>query len=435
VTWPIRGLIEGFYGPPWGWEDRREVMETCHRWGLSHYVYAPKDDPKHRQAWRVPYDRSELAQLERLVTAGTLRVGFALAPGLSIDYGDADDRAALFTKVDQMLGLGIDLVCLALDDIPPRPGLGRDHAELTCRLTDHVGGRAGVVLVPTEYTGTAPTPYLEALAEGLPEEVAVGWTGPTVVCDAVSAEQARARASALGGRPPLLWDNYPVNDALMDDRLFLGPLRGRDPHLAEACSGYLANPMIQPRCSLLPLASTAAFLRGEDPEAAWRAEADRRGLRVFAEACDGVVPRALVAAVVAGRDASRREALDELGAWLDAAADVEAPGLEHEAGPWVEQVRREAGVGRVAVELLRRLEAEADPHASTELGLMLLYLWRDARRSGVSVMGPRLGLRPVLAQGPDGGWRFREGCVEEDGNAVDALVRLALRELASATTP
>lgn len=435
MTWPIRGLIEGFYGPPWGWKDRREVMETCHRWGLTHYVYAPKDDPKHRQAWRVPYDGTELAGLEGLVAAGTLRVGFALSPGLSIDYGDADDRAALFAKVDQVLGLGIGLVCLALDDIPPRPGLGRDHAELTCRLTDHVGTRAGVVLVPTEYTGTAPTPYLDALAEGLPPEVVVAWTGPTVVCDAVSAEHARARASALAGRPPLLWDNYPVNDAMMDDRLFLGPLRGRDPELAVVCSGYLANPMIQPRCSLLPLASTAAFLRGEDPEAAWRAEADRRGLRVFAEACDGALPRALVDAVAGGRGPARREALEELGAWLDAAAEVEAPGLEDEAGPWVEQVRREAAVGRVAVALLRGLDGDAGLHASTEQGLLLLYLWRDARRSAVTVLGPRLGLRPVLAQGPDGGWRFRAGCVEEDGNAVDALVRLALHELAAATSP
>ena len=57
---------------------------------------------------------------------------------------------------------------------------------------------------------------------------------------------------------------------MMGDRLFVGPLRGREPGLAAACSGYLANPMEQARASLLPLASIAAFLRGDDPVEAWR---------------------------------------------------------------------------------------------------------------------------------------------------------------------
>ena len=86
-----------------------------------------------------------------------------------------------------------------------------------------------------------------------------------MVNDRITAAEARGSADSLGGRPPLLWDNYPVNDAMMADRLFLGPLRGRDPGLAEACSGYLANAMVQPRCSMLPLASVAAYLDGDDP--------------------------------------------------------------------------------------------------------------------------------------------------------------------------
>ena len=433
MTWAIRGLIEGFYGPPWQLQERLAVMEACHRWGMTHYVYAPKDDPKHRESWREPYDRDELLDFERLVAADTLRVGFAISPGLSIAYDDPADHAALFAKIDQVLAVGIDLVCLALDDIPPRPGLGQAHAELGSRLLEHLAGRVGLVLVPTEYTGTEPTPYLEALASGLPAEVAVAWTGPTVVCDTITAEQARRRAAAVGDRPPLVWDNYPVNDAIMDDRLFLGPLRRRDPHLSAVCGGYLANPMIQARASLLPLASVAAFLRGEDPEATWRAEADERGLRVLAEICDGVHPRALVAAVARSDGAARHQAVTELRAWLDDAARVEAPGLGGEADPWVAQGRREAEVGRAALAVLEGLAAGDALHTLTERSMLLLYLWRDVRRGTATVMGPRLGLRPVLDQGCDGGWRFRPGCVEEDANAIDALARLALGELAAVT--
>ena len=49
---PIRGLIEGFYGPPWSFDERAEVMARCAGWGMTHYVYAPKDDPLHRERWR-----------------------------------------------------------------------------------------------------------------------------------------------------------------------------------------------------------------------------------------------------------------------------------------------------------------------------------------------------------------------------------------------
>ena len=58
-----------------------------------------------------------------------------------------------------------------------------------------------------------------------------------------------------------MWDNVPVNDGLMADRLHLGPLWGRDRHLVDdsVVTGWLANPMVQPMASLLPLASIAAF--------------------------------------------------------------------------------------------------------------------------------------------------------------------------------
>src|SRR5688572_31645435 len=85
---------------------------------MRDYVYAPKDDPKHRHDWREPYDADELAGFERFATDGALALGFAISPGLSIDYDGADDRAALAAKVDQVVAVGAQRVVLALDDIP-----------------------------------------------------------------------------------------------------------------------------------------------------------------------------------------------------------------------------------------------------------------------------------------------------------------------------
>jgi len=52
-------------------------------------------------------------------------------------------------------------------------------------------------------------------------------------------------------------------------RLFLGPLRGREPELPASCSGYAANPMVQPYASLPAIASIASYLDGDDPVVGW----------------------------------------------------------------------------------------------------------------------------------------------------------------------
>lgn len=51
---------------------------------MDTYVYAPKDDEKHRTAWREPYTETELEGIRALVTA-TRDLGiafvYAIAPG------------------------------------------------------------------------------------------------------------------------------------------------------------------------------------------------------------------------------------------------------------------------------------------------------------------------------------------------------------------
>jgi hyaluronoglucosaminidase len=58
------------------------VLAACHEWGMTDYVYAPKDDPKHRTEWRAPYTDAELADFAELAKSGTLRLGFGISPGL-----------------------------------------------------------------------------------------------------------------------------------------------------------------------------------------------------------------------------------------------------------------------------------------------------------------------------------------------------------------
>ncbi len=147
----IRGVIEGFYGPPWSEEARITVGRWCAERGMTHYVYAPKDDPKHRHEWREAYTSGELASLERVIEGCGLAFGFAVSPGLSMDYGDSADRQTLLSKLVAVVERGASLVCLLLDDIPPRPGLGEEHGDLCRWLFDQLAGRVDLLLVPTEY--------------------------------------------------------------------------------------------------------------------------------------------------------------------------------------------------------------------------------------------------------------------------------------------
>ena len=407
------GVIEGFYGPPWSWEARLEVAAWCGERGMLDYVYAPKDDPKHRHEWRAPYDVDELAGFERFATEGALTLGFAISPGLSIDGESREDRAALATKVDQVLAVGAQRVVLALDDIPFGGGpQGEAHARLTTWLREHLGDRASLSLIPTEYVGTRSTPYLDALAAGVPDDVPIGWTGRAVVNDAITVADADARAASLGGRRPLLWDNYPVNDAVMGDRLFIGPIRGREPGLAAACSGYLANPMEQARASTLPLASIAALLRGDDPAATWASTAADLGWSAFAHACDGEQARAVVAS---GDRASTRALFAD-------AAVCAAPGLEDEAEEWLRQVHRDARLALTALDVL-----DGERGVDTVLGMGVR--WQASRRATKAVFGPRCSVRVLIGQADDGTWRVEPGAVEHDQNAVDTLVRAAVESL------
>ena len=467
----MRGVIEGFYGPPWVHATRLAAVEFLAQRGMNAYVYAPKSDPKHRERWRDGYDSDELERFrdlaEHAAGVGT-RFGFAISPGLDIDYASADDRDTLLGKLAPLLDAGVDWVVLALDDIPNRPGLADAQADLTTWLLDTVRSRrpgSRVTLVPTEYVGTRPTAYLHALAAGLPDEVDVMWTGPTVCSPVIRAADARAWASALAGRRPLLWDNYPVNDGSMEQSLHLGPYRGREPELTDEVDGVLCNPMLQAHASRIALSTAADFLREPeryDPEASWSRAiavvggARREPLRAVATACadgpllsaDLLEAHALVTAVVDAVDTPEwpgavcdlRDHLTAVRqarhAWSDAPDDP----LRAELDPWLECAATEAEAGLAALRLIQQVQpvARADDRGAgkaalpdAELAMVhafaVVFAWSTARRGKRVAFGPRFAVYPAVVQLADGAPGLDvDLAVAEDKSAIDRLCRYAL---------
>ena len=222
-----RGVIEGYYGPPWSHENRLWMIERMGAWGMNLYVYAPKSDPLHRERWREPYPEAALRQFRELVERGGstgVEVGFALSPGLSIQYSSSDDRATLARKLVRFRDMGVRFLSLAVDDVPTRlvhaadrrafRSLAEAHVLLSHDLRERLGEGVTLWLVPTDYLGVEPTPYLEELGESLDPAIEVAWTGRTVVSPTIREHEAARRSKTLR-RPLLLWDNVPASDGCM----------------------------------------------------------------------------------------------------------------------------------------------------------------------------------------------------------------------------
>ena len=81
----LRGIVEGFYGTPWTFEDRADLIKFSGKHKLNAYIYAPKDDPYHRNKWREPYPEDKIKDLKDLISIGEknkVRFIFAVSPGL-----------------------------------------------------------------------------------------------------------------------------------------------------------------------------------------------------------------------------------------------------------------------------------------------------------------------------------------------------------------
>lgn len=315
---PLRGTIEGFYGQPWTLAERLDQMDFYGDIKANTYIYAPKDDPYHRDKWRDPYPTDKLDELGELVnraSANHVRFTFAVSPGGSICYSDPDDRKALKAKLQALYDLGTRSFSIPLDDIsytrwncaadqaaygqPGRTAAAKAQVDLLNDLqrnfiATHEGARP-LQMVPTEYGDLTDTTYKQTMRATLDPAVVVMWTGTDVVPPAITNEQADG-ASKLFGRKVFVWDNYPVNDyGNTSGRLLLAPYDKREAGLSEHLSGIVANPMNQPYASKIAVFGAADFTwndKAYDAKASWAramaylAGGDRRAtnaLLVFAD--------------------------------------------------------------------------------------------------------------------------------------------------------
>jgi hypothetical protein len=75
-----RGVVEGFFGPVWSMAHRRRLFEFGSARGMNTYVYAPKDDPYHRERWMEAYPEKQWQALLKIIRAAQKRhIGLRLS--------------------------------------------------------------------------------------------------------------------------------------------------------------------------------------------------------------------------------------------------------------------------------------------------------------------------------------------------------------------
>ncbi|HPB31356.1 MAG TPA: beta-N-acetylglucosaminidase domain-containing protein, partial [Candidatus Sumerlaeota bacterium] len=394
--WPAftreRGYGEFFYGRPWSHEERREAIRFMSGLKMNFYMYAPKDDPWHRDRWREDYPTTAIAEMKDLIDLAGERFitfSFAMSPGLSIKYTSEEDFRILMKKYEVLYDLGVRDFSLQLDDLGNatlydedtqqfrRPGEAHAlminkvyHAlrEKDPAITYSACGAMYFIAQPDEYTRT--------LGDMVDPEIPLMWTGSDVVDSEITIAEVYLYASGIQ-RPPFVSDNFPVND-FATNRLFMGPLVGRPLNLYKhVYPGFLENPMNQQEASKIPLATVADYAWNPDsydPERSWddaiRLVAGDKGypaMRLFCENNRSSVME-------------KREAIElnmliyhwfmspsektaaPLGQYLrrmstlrrDLVATVDNPALLTEIDPWVAKMELQGRAGLLALEIQMR---------------------------------------------------------------------------------
>lgn len=312
---PVRGVVEGFYGKPWTHAQKLKAIEFFADCNMNTYFLAPKDDPLQRFNWRSPFTAEYLSSTKELIDLGKIHgIDFVLcvSPGLSVEYSNEKDVDAVVNRFKQLTDLGAKHFGMLWDDIAWEMAHESDnaryastalaHADFTNRVWNKLlsyNEQAQLTVCPMHYAGRGNEPYLIDLGRELKSRINLMWTGRSIcseyldISDAVIFER-----SAL--RPALYWDNFPVNDGGLQVNLYIGPVRGREKGLHKYSAGLLSNPMLQFEASQLPISTIGEYLWNTEkynPEEAWERalvklisdQSDRIALRRFLRTSMGTI--------------------------------------------------------------------------------------------------------------------------------------------------
>lgn len=406
--WPsfvVRGGEESFFGDPWPLADVLHQIDFLAAHKMNRLLYTAANDPRTVGGlWRSPYPPDQLAQFAQIVAhAQANHVDFMYRidpeaqndPAAGICHSDPNDLQALLARYEQLWSIGIRTMSVGWDDdtgqfvcAADTTTFGADVSPLAAAqafVVNHVYTNfilthpgSSLVTVSSEYHGDQMSTYRSRFSELIPPQVHMFWTGPQVVSPTITRSDLDLSSQAFGGRQLLIFDNYPVND-YSPLQQHLAPLVGRDPHLAGAAEGIMANEMQQEEPSLISLFTIADYAwnaAAYDPQRSWTASLAEFGgpgaaaLRVYAEnsvdsplntgqispAQPAIATFLQAYTAIAPVDGPGAQLTNLLRAAADAPAAIRAhvanPAFLSESSPWLDKLAAQANAGLTAVAAL-----------------------------------------------------------------------------------
>ena len=99
------GVIEGFFGRAWSWEDRHEYVSFLNQYHYSFYIYAPKNDAYLRRKWfeKWPQDiRNEIHELAGHYRSSGIQFGVGLSPFELFFHYKCEGQKKLPNKINEL---------------------------------------------------------------------------------------------------------------------------------------------------------------------------------------------------------------------------------------------------------------------------------------------------------------------------------------------
>ncbi|QZO76160.1 beta-N-acetylglucosaminidase domain-containing protein [Helcococcus kunzii] len=274
----IRGVIEGYYGVPWTWERRQDLLKFGAEFKNNVMIFAPKDDPYHRDKWRDLYPQEELDKISELAKIGNEeknRFVWTIAPFHKEAINDAnydESIKILIKKFDQLYDAGVRQFGVLRDDISSEYGyqtVSRVMNDLSKWAKTKDEKIYDFLFCPYSYTleGWAwRAAELNEYTKNFPEDVKIFFTGENV-CSPIktSANEAFMTRGISGQRrpEPLIWLNWPVNDVFKSSHGFMALVMGNpkmilDPTV-ENMVGVVTNPMQESYASFVSVFAIADY--------------------------------------------------------------------------------------------------------------------------------------------------------------------------------
>ncbi|WP_311481796.1 beta-N-acetylglucosaminidase domain-containing protein [uncultured Anaerococcus sp.] len=275
-----KGIIEGFYGIPWTFEERKSMIKFLDEIGMDQYIYAPKDDPYHNKKWRELYPAEEIRKIKALADLSNekgIEFTWAIHPGQNpFDFGSYEKEISkIFDKYRQVMAAGVKSFGLCMDDIDKNLAYDqrKDHIKLIKDLEDFVERETGSCLYFVHpwyndaWIDEKGFEY-ESLLKDI-NNLNVMWTGSQVVAP-ISYDSNEGFANRVG-KKPYIWFNWPVND-YRPEEIFIETFEFYDSREINF-DGFYLNPMNQAETSKISIYQVGEYLKNSakyKPEQAFK---------------------------------------------------------------------------------------------------------------------------------------------------------------------